>query len=457
MALTQAASKDDYTIDDFYTEEIVIGICGPIGVDLPAIATRIADNLRAYSYEAKYIKLSKIIEDCVGEITGSPLERKERLIDSGNHLRQEHERGSFLAEKAIELILKDRLAHFPDQKFTSRRKCFIIDSIKNVAEAKKFREVYGESFYLIGVFSSHDRKIANLTKGNTSLNAAANKLIENDYNQKGSYGQQVSKVFQTADYFFRIEGQEEYDAKVQRLLSLILGAEIITPSTSETAMFAAASAARNSACLSRQVGAAIIDNDGNVISTGWNDVPKFTGGTYRHGPNDHRCFNNGRYCRNDQEKYILINDIVNDLIKNGAIEDSRKEITYNVISKSRVSDLIEFSRAVHAEMLAILNAAKSGTGLLNNSVLYCTTYPCHSCARHIVASGIKEVYFIEPYAKSKAISLHNDSITEHENEVNKLKILAYEGVAPTRYLDFSLLKMREKYFGKLSTTSQRST
>jgi deoxycytidylate deaminase len=42
-------------------------------------------------------------------------------------------------------------------------------------------------------------------------------------------------------------------------------------------MFYARSAANNSSCLSRQVGASITDKNGNLISTGWNDVPKFGG------------------------------------------------------------------------------------------------------------------------------------------------------------------------------------
>ncbi len=40
-----------------------------------------------------------------------------------------------------------------------------------------------------------------------------------------------------------------------------------------------------------------------------------------------------------------------------------------------------------------------------------TTFPCHYCARHIVTAGIDEVQYIEPYPKSQALALHQDSIT----------------------------------------------
>src|SRR5690606_34937373 len=66
--------------------------------------------------------------------------------------------------------------------------------------------------------------------------------------------------------------------------------------------------------------------------------------------------------------------------------------------------------------------------------IFVTTYPCHSCARHIIAAGISEVYFIEPYRKSLAVKLHSDAITEDENDTKKVRILAYDGVAPSRYL-----------------------
>jgi len=446
-----AASGDKHSIERFYTDEIVIGLCGPIGVNLPEITRKIKETLASYDYTCTPLKMSGLIEEELGGVSDTEINRKRRLITAGNELRENYGRASILAEKAIEKIFINRNEAFPDGAYASRRHCFVIDSIKNLAEAKKFREVYGSSFYLVGVFSSLDRKKTYLTRGDNSLDKEAERLIEDDYNQKGDFGQQVGKVFKTADYFFRLEGEADADGKVQRLIKLILGAEIITPTSAETAMFMAASAARNSACLSRQVGAAIAKTDGDVLATGWNDVPNFGGGTYQLGKADFRCYNHGKFCRNDQEKGTIIGAIVSDLVASGAVSEDKRDVARQSIAGSRVADLIEFSRAVHAEMHAILNAAKTGAGLTQDAVLYCTTYPCHSCARHIVAAGIKEVYFIEPYAKSKAVSLHDDSITEDETVAGKLKILAYEGVAPPRFLDFFSIKNDRKINGRYET------
>src|SRR5690606_6216358 len=75
-----------------------------------------------------------------------------------------------------------------------------------------------------------------------------------------------------------------------------------------------------------------------------------------------------------------------------------------------ISSLIEFSRSIHAEMDAILSASREGISTVGCD-LYVTTYPCHSCARHLVAAGIRRVYYVEPYIKSLALELHSDAIT----------------------------------------------
>ena len=49
-------------------------------------------------------------------------------------------------------------------------------------------------------------------------------------------------------------------------------------------------------------------------------------------------------------------------------------------------------RAIHSEMDAICMAAKVGCSTEGASI-YVTRYPCESCARAIVAAGIKKVYY----------------------------------------------------------------
>jgi deoxycytidylate deaminase len=105
-----------------------------------------------------------------------------------------------------------------------------------------------------------------------------------------------------------------------------------------------------------------------------------------------------------------------------------------IIKDSRVKDLIEFSRAVHAEMHAILGASRIAGDRVIGGKVFVTTYPCHSCARHLVAAGISEIYYIEPYRKSLATRLHADAITESDSDCSKVRILPFDGVAPVRFL-----------------------
>lgn len=93
---------------------------------------------------------------------------------------------------------------------------------------------------------------------------------------------------------------------------------------------------------------------------------------------------------------------------------------------------------VHAEMDAILNCARSNNST-QGATLYVTTFPCHNCAKHIVAAGIKEVMFVEPYPKSKALEFHEDSITLEKGDSNKLRFKPFVGIGPRNFINlFSL-------------------
>ena len=126
------------------------------------------------------------------------------------------------------------------------------------------------------------------------------------------------------------------------------------------------------------------------------------------------------------------------------LENEKLKKLEDVLKKSSISDLTEFGRVVHAEMEAILSCGRNGIPT-KDSTLYCTTFPCHNCAKHIVASGIKRVVYVEPYPKSRALELHDDSIvligeSEEENNEksemeNKVIFEPFIGVGSRRFLD----------------------
>jgi deoxycytidylate deaminase len=60
-------------------------------------------------------------------------------------------------------------------------------------------------------------------------------------------------------------------------------------------------------------------------------------------------------------------------------------------------------------MGALVNAAKSGVAA-KGSTMYVTTFPCHLCIKHIIASGISRVVYLEPYEKSQTEEYYKKSI-----------------------------------------------
>jgi cytidine deaminase len=100
-----------------------------------------------------------------------------------------------------------------------------------------------------------------------------------------------------------------------------------------------------------------------------------------------------------------------------------------------VMDLLEFGRVIHAEMSSICDAARLGRSV-RDATLFCTTFPCHICSKHIVASGVRRVVYIEPYPKSYAEVLHSDSISVGAaGEGGKVAFMPFIGISPYRYRD----------------------
>lgn len=60
-------------------------------------------------------------------------------------------------------------------------------------------------------------------------------------------------------------------------------------------------------------------------------------------------------------------------------------------------------RTVHAEMNALVQAAKNGVRVMHGTV-YTTASPCYDCAKAIVNAGIARVVFAEPYQSRYGMS-----------------------------------------------------
>ncbi len=469
------STKEKY--NNTLTDELIFGVCYPIGSKKDEVINAIKARIKEYGYEAKVIKLSDYINEyCESSFKSVPGETDAynelmHKIKGGNELRTKYSSNSILVDIAIKDINLKRLSRHQknpeiapkDIEIKSERICYIIDSLKNKEELELLRSIYRSIFYLISIFSPDDER-RKVLRAKKLADPEIDKIINVDEYENDKHGQDVRNTFIDADLFLRVSESNSIsiEDRIERFLHIVFNSSIVTPNQNERAMYAAKSAAGNSSCLSRQVGAAISDGFGNIISTGWNDAPKYGGNLYQETDiNDKRCCTLG-YCSNDSQKNTLIDDIVEEIRniptfkkvleskegKSTTVGISENEaLLRSAIKKTRVKGLIEFSRSIHAEMHAIIIGSQLNGNKMVGGKLYCTTYPCHNCARHIILAGIKEIYFIEPYKKSLGTTLHDDAITENENEKNKVKILVYDGIAPRRYLEFFTMNEDERKEG----------
>jgi deoxycytidylate deaminase len=351
-----------------------------------------------------------------------------------------------------------------------KRRAFIIDSLRHPEEAHLLRRLYQEAFVLVGVVCEESKRRARITKKYIDAGSVkADKFMRRDADSDAKYGQHVGDTFYLSDFFvdntadrFNHDGssndQWDVNDRLSRLIKLLIGNELVRPNIAETAMHLAHSAKLRSACLSRQVGAAIVNKSGVLVATGTNEVPKAGGGVYGESfedqpePYEGRCGlmdePHDRYCRNTKEQNRIIEELISDVPELHRLEPERKVRLAAELRKSRIGQLLEFSRAVHAEMDALLSAAREGVSVVG-ARMFVTTYPCHYCARHLVTAGIDEVQYIEPYPKSQATNLHPDSIEvektamwsppseislkESQSVRKKVLFHPFSGVAPRLY------------------------
>ena len=453
------------TLEERQSTELVIALVGPIGSGVTTTGEMLSDILRSrYGYQVPgIIKLSKIIRTEAFRVGGQPAGR-ERLavyIDDmqtiGNRLREKFG-PRYLAEKAIEQITRQRQSVGGYRDSDGRRlvqpvrAAYIIDSIKNIEEYQLLRQVYGQSLLLFGVFAPDELRRERLVTNGTD-DKAVDRIFQRDEGEDQTFGQKTRDTFGEADFFICNDTRRStLHDKLERYLHILFGTGIHTPTYAETAMFEAEAAALNSACLSRQVGAALISDKGELIGIGWNDVPRAGGGLYREDhshsldpatgkieDHDFRCFKwQGGHCQNERRRRRIIDEILLESKHKGLLTSPAQENRLRaILVKSGVNAVIEYSRSIHAEMEAILSVAREGKHSLVGARLFTTVYPCHNCARHIVAAGISEVVYIQPYRKSLAIELHGDAISETGSSGaggrEKVVFRQYDGVAPQNF------------------------
>ncbi len=433
--------------------ELFFALVAPIGTNLDNSVTELTSQLNKFDYKVVDIRVTDTFDDFANvfkpktDLVKSPKRKRyETHIAYGNQIREEFQDNSILAIAAMYQIAEKRKTILEQTGADfSKKIAYIIRQFKRPEEIDLLRSTYNDQFFQISIYSRRDFRVEHLCNSFAKDEGIANpddkkseaeKLVSIDENEKGSSGQKVRKIFHQADFIIDADKgsdtKNDAEAQVSRFVKLLFGHNAISPTKYEYGMKLAKAAALRSIDISRQVGAAIFSDCGQIISLGSNEVPKAGGGTYwADDPKDAREYLLGEDS-NDQRKKELLLEVL-DILK---IPD--KEKATKMLSDAQLMDALEYGRVVHAEMSAISDAARGGLSV-KDGVLYCTTFPCHMCAKHIVASGMQKVVFLEPYPKSLVGRQHMDSINvEGKNrgkykEFDSVDFEHFYGVTPRKF------------------------
>ena len=438
----------------FQDTELIIGIVNAVGTESNRVLDPLKDRLKGFGYSVEKIRVSGLLLD--SKTPANEYDRIKHYMKKGDEIRSRTKNNAILAAGVADKIRSLR-------KENNKKVAYIIVSLKHPDEVDFLRQIYGAGFYLFGIHADEERRRNYLINDKSFTKEQASELICIDEDEKIEHGQRTRDTFHLSDFYISLGKDDDHTKNtIQRFLELLFSNPFRNPTFDEFAMFMAFNASIRSSDLSRQVGA-IISLDQQIVATGANDVPQFGGGQYWAkvdlNSGEIQDIEEGKdYTRkkdsNKAAQQEIIHEISKSLINKKLVSKKNKNKLEMILKESKISDLTEFGRIVHAEMEAILSCARVGIPTVGAS-LYCTTFPCHNCAKHIVDAGIKRVVYVEPYPKSRALDLHSDSISletdpDKKSNGNRVTFEPFTGVGARRFLDlFSMslgsgTKMRRK-------------
>lgn len=424
---------------------MVFAVVAATGSPLEAFLGAFSRLLPKYGYESVPIWLTRLLQENVAEPNSMTWsnegDRLRKLMDAGDQFRNQLKRPDAMALLAALGIQAERRKLGPAKSYA-----YVIRQLKHPEEVSTLRQIYGDRLFVLGLYATYAERIKQLTDVRKIDRAEAEALIERDEEDEYTkWGQRTRDAFELGDVFLRISEPDCTTAMVEaeRFLDLIFGRPELSPRAHEHAMYLAYAASLRSADLSRQVGAVVTKDHGDVVSVGANDVPRAGGGQYWPDKDDQRDHVK-RFDSNTKHKLKIVRDIFERTQPDKKTDEAAFAAFVKDLDGSLLLDITEYGRPVHAEMEALLSCARNGIST-RGANLFCTTFPCHNCAKHLVDAGVKQVQYVEAYPKSMATALHSDAIYwEEEAEPgeqpgDRVVFKHYVGVGARRYLDlFSL-------------------
>lgn len=281
--------------------ELVFGIAGPIGVDVDAITKAITECLADVEYRAVTIKLTAEMKRIPCPNVPAPVEAGKFAeywwkMDYANELRKHYAKPDALARIAVHAIrsarakqnIADETANRDDntelspedselaQNSPIDRFAYIVRQLKHPEEVQLLRQVYAKQFILISAYAPEDkrrRRLLDAIKASESTQAKMSdieykvrQLMERDASEIGEkLGQQLRDTFHLADVFIDGVAFDRMKAGLTRFVEAFFGKSDVAPRKDEYGMYAARSASFRSSDLSRQTGAAIFSQNGDLL------------------------------------------------------------------------------------------------------------------------------------------------------------------------------------------------
>ncbi|AXK48567.1 hypothetical protein [Aliarcobacter trophiarum] len=307
----------------------------------------------------------------------------------------------------------------------NKSSCYIvIDSLKNPFEIVFFKERYS-AYYTFSIHSKDEimkQRLKDLGYNDKEIENIHNREENKDENdkQKGSLDSvkdfkslNVTECVQRSDIYIdnNNDKKDTLYRQIFKYLSLIVHPGLVTPSNDEIIMQLALTAKLNSGCISRQVGAVILNKHGSVKSIGWNDVPE--GQTpcllRSHSElldnsisNIYSKYEKTKFREHNKFKYIFSIEKPKEQKYNQYKSSNEKGLNDSFCFKT-IQNKIDgdknqvYTRSLHAEENAFLQASKFGNSEILGGQLFTTASPCFLCAKKAYQLGIKRIVYIEAY------------------------------------------------------------
>jgi deoxycytidylate deaminase/dephospho-CoA kinase len=308
-------------------------------------------------------------------------------------------------------------------KVSQTKTRIVIDAIRNPLELIYLRDRYSPLYAIAITAQEEDRRSRLLNSGysRNDIESIDNREYPKKHDPHASYKtlvtQDIQSCLQKADIFISNPGRKDATKSAKRhatgqlysqlirYCALALHPGLVTPSRDERCMQVAFIAKANSGCISRQVGAAVTDENYAVKAIGWNDVPhgqlpcslrnvdelmtasdKVGYSTFERENDQFRDFVN--------EKYVNRATLQSDgLPCSYCFKDAVNESVFMKDGRKGTNQV--HTRSLHAEENAFLLLANSSS--VKGGKLFTTASPCELCSKKAFQLGIRDVIFIDPY------------------------------------------------------------